>query len=128
MKRESSFENNELTIISSGVIFEGKMKCNGNIRVDGAIVGDIDAKGNITVGTNGKVKGEINAKDITVGGRVEGIVKAENKVILEAKSNLKGELFSKILVIAAGAVFDGTSKMTSSGKIPIKTPQTLNIK
>ena len=128
MKRENSFENNELTIISSGVVFEGKMKCNGNIRVDGAIIGDIDAKGNITVGTNGKVKGEINAKDITIGGKVEGIVRAESKVILEAKSSLKGELITKILVIAAGALFDGTSKMTSSEKIPIKTPQTLNIK
>jgi len=128
LKKENNFENNDLTIISSGVVFEGKMKCSGNIRVDGVINGDVDAKGNITIGTNGKVKGEINAKDITIGGKVDGIVRAENKVMLEAKSSLKGELITKILVIAAGAIFDGTSKMISEEKIPIKTPQTLNIK
>lgn len=128
MKRDNSFENNELTIISSGVVLEGKLKCSGNIRIDGSINGDIYAAGNITVGNSGKVIGEISAKDITIGGKVEGIVKAENKIILEAKSKLKGELITKILVIAAGAQFDGTSKMTSAEKIPIKTPQTLNIK
>jgi len=128
LKKDNSFENNELTIISSGVVLEGKMKCNGNIRIDGAIHGDIDANGNITIGTNGRVKGEIIAKDITIGGKVEGIIRAENKVILETKSVLRGELNTKILVIAAGAIFDGTSKMISTEKIPIKTPQTLNIK
>ena len=128
MKRDNSFENNELTIISSGVVLEGKLKCSGNIRIDGSINGDIYAAGNITVGNSGKVIGEISAKDITIGGKVEGIVKAENKIILEAKSKLKGELITKILVIVAGAQFDGTSKMTSAEKIPIKTPQTLNIK
>ncbi|PIW69375.1 MAG: cell shape determination protein CcmA [Ignavibacteriales bacterium CG12_big_fil_rev_8_21_14_0_65_30_8] len=104
------------------------MKCNGNIRVDGAIHGDIDAVGNITIGSSGKVKGEITAKDITIGGKVDGIVRAENKVVLEAKSMLRGELNTKILVIAEGAIFDGTSKMMSNEKIPIKTPQTLNVK
>lgn len=128
MKKDNSFKNNELTIISTGVVLEGKMKCNGNIRVDGAIHGDIDAVGNITIGSSGKVKGEITAKDITIGGKVDGIVRAENKVVLEAKSMLRGELNTKILVIAEGAIFDGTSKMMSNEKIPIKTPQTLNVK
>ncbi len=128
MKKDNSFENNELTIISSGVVLEGKLKCSGNIRVDGTINGDIYAEGNITVGTNGKVIGEINAKDLTIGGKVDGIVRAQNKVILEAKAILKGELITKILVIEAGAQFDGTSKMTSAEKIPIKTPQTINLK
>lgn len=127
MKKDNSFENNELTIISSGVVLEGKMKCSGNIRVDGTINGDVYAEGNITIGTNGKVIGEINAKDLTIGGKVDGIVRAKNKVILEAKAILKGELITKILVIAAGAKFDGTSKMTSAEKVPIKTPQTINL-
>jgi cytoskeletal protein CcmA (bactofilin family) len=128
LKKDNNFENNELTIISSGVVLEGKLKCSGNIRVDGTINGDIYAEGNITVGTNGKVIGEINAKDLTIGGKVDGIVRAQNKVILEAKAILKGELITKILVIEAGAQFDGTSKMTSAEKIPIKTPQTINLK
>lgn len=128
MKKDNSFENNELTILSSGVVLEGNMKCSGNIRVDGTINGDIVAEGNITIGTNGKVIGEISAKDINIGGKVDGIVRAQNKVILESKTILKGEIITKILVIEAGAQFDGISKMTSAEKIPIKTPQTINLK
>lgn len=128
MKKDYSFENNELTIISTGVVLEGNMKCTGNIRVDGTINGDIVAEGNITVGTNGKVVGEISANDINIGGKVDGIVRAQNKVVLEAKAMLKGELITKILVIEAGAQFDGTSKMTSAEKVPIKTPQTIDLK
>lgn len=104
-------KSDETTIISNGVRIEGKVTSAGNIRVDGEIQGDISSKSNVIVGESGQVNGQINADSITIGGKVSGSVQAKDKLTLEAKANLKGDLFTKILVVEAGAKFDGKSKM-----------------
>ena len=104
-------KSDETTIISNGVRIEGKVTSAGNIRVDGEIQGDISSKSNVVVGESGQVNGQINADSITIGGRVSGSLRAKDKLTLEAKANLKGDLFTKILVVEAGAKFDGKSKM-----------------
>lgn len=111
-------KSDETTIISSGVRIEGKVSSDGNIRVDGEIQGDILSKSNVVVGDTGHVNGQINADSITIGGKVSGSVKAKDKLTLESKANLKGDLFTKILVVEAGATFDGNSKMGDAKDIP----------
>jgi cytoskeletal protein CcmA (bactofilin family) len=104
-------EEGDITIISHGVKLEGKISSGGSIRVDGTIQGDINSQGNVTVGEQGDVNGQINAITVTVGGKVVGSVNAKEKIIMEAKANLKGDIFTKILVVEAGAHFVGKSNM-----------------
>ncbi len=112
MKQRNTNEGkDEVTIISAGVVIEGKLISNGNVRVDGSVNGDISANGNVTVGENGDVSGQINAEAIVIGGKVTGTVKSRDKLTLEAKAVLKGDILTKILVVEAGAQFDGQSKM-----------------
>jgi len=115
----------DITIISSGVKIEGKVTSNGSIRVDGALQGDLSAKGNVTVGEQGDINGQINANVVNIGGKVVGTVNAKEKLVLESKSSLKGDIISKILVIEAGAKFDGKSSMGESIKETVmpKPPQ-----
>jgi len=109
-----SSKSEETTIISRGVKIEGKITSSGNIRVDGEIQGDIFSESNITIGEDAKVNGQINANAITIGGTVSGIVRAKEKLILDSKSNLKGDIFTKSLIIEEGAKFDGKSKTGES--------------
>lgn len=112
MKQRNTNEGkDEVTIISAGVIIEGKLTSNGNVRVDGSVNGDIAANGNVTVGENGEVNGEIHAEAIVIGGKVIGTVSSKDKLTLEGKAVLKGDILTKILVVEAGAQFDGQSKM-----------------
>jgi cytoskeletal protein CcmA (bactofilin family) len=104
-------KSEETTIISNGVKIEGKITSSGNIRVDGEIFGDIISQSNVTVGENGKVNGQISAAAITIGGMVSGTVRAKEKLILDAKCNLNGDIFTKIFSVEAGAKFEGKSKM-----------------
>jgi cytoskeletal protein CcmA (bactofilin family) len=114
----------EITIISSGVKLEGKITSGGSIRVDGVIVGDIISEANVTVGEHGEVKGEINANVITLGGKVNGSVHSKDKLVLESKANLKGDIFTKMLVVEAGARFDGKSNMGEDKEVPKPTTST----
>jgi cytoskeletal protein CcmA (bactofilin family) len=113
LKNESfgGVKSEETTIISNGVKIEGKISSSGNIRVDGEVLGDIISQSNVSIGESGQVNGQINANVITIGGKVSGTVKAKEKLVLDSKGNLKGDIFTKILVVEAGAKFDGKSKM-----------------
>jgi cytoskeletal protein CcmA (bactofilin family) len=120
--KNSNIGKDEVTIISAGVLIEGKMSSNGNIRIDGTVNGNVMADGNITVGENGEINGEINGEVVTLGGKAIGSVTAKEKLTLEAKSYLKGDLLTKILVIDAGAIFDGKSSMNSGEPLPPQLP------
>lgn len=104
----------EVTIISSGVVIDGKVTSNGNVRVDGSVKGDITAQGNLTVGEHGTIQGQLTGETVSIGGKVEGTVNAKEKLVLETKAVLKGDLITKILVVEAGAVFEGRSSMSSN--------------
>lgn len=110
--KKSDLSHN-VTIISQGVKVEGKIIAEGDIRIDGEVDGDISANGNITIGEHGIINGEISAEVISLGGKVYGTISAKEKLVLESRSILKGDLITKILVIEAGAKFDGSSQMTS---------------
>lgn len=120
--KPKNFENgtDEVTIISSGVVIEGKLSSKGNVRVDGVVKGDVNVSGNVTIGESGDINGEINADVITVSGKIVGKLNAKEKVVLESKAMLKGDLVAKILVVEAGAKFDGNSKMDGP---PVQAPK-----
>jgi len=107
-------DSEEITIISYGVKVEGKVSSNGSIRLDGTIQGDIICQGSVTIGESGEVFGKVNGQSITIGGKVEGMINAKEKLMLESKADLKGDIYTKILVVEAGARFDGKSNMGQS--------------
>jgi len=114
--------NDSVTIISEGVKLDGKLISKGNVRIDGNINGDIQAAGNITVGEHGEITGEIKAQVIIIGGKIAGTVVANEKIVLQSSSNLKGDLITKILVVEEGAIFDGKSAMSTNDKPTNPTP------
>ena len=79
-------EEGDITIISHGVKLEGKISSGGSIRVDGTIQGDINSQGNVTVGEQGDVNGQINAISVTVGGKVVGSINAKEKILKKSSS------------------------------------------
>ena len=127
MLKSSSMEearSEEITIVSRGVKIDGKLTCNGNIRIEGEIKGDISSQRNVIIGERGNVNGQINADSITIGGKVTGTVNANKKLVLNPSGDLKGDIITKILVIEAGARFEGKSKMGNSGET-LKTQEPL---
>ncbi|NOX64438.1 MAG: polymer-forming cytoskeletal protein [Chlorobi bacterium] len=104
----------EISILSNGLKFEGKLTSEGNVRIDGDFTGDIIINGNLTLGDKSIVKGNIKATNITISGKVDGIVEASEKIVLESTSRLIGDLTARILVVNEGSIFDGKSKMNSN--------------
>jgi cytoskeletal protein CcmA (bactofilin family) len=104
----------ELNIIGSGTTVEGKIRTQGNIRVDGKMVGELHAAENVAVGLTGEIEGNINGRNVTIGGKIRGNIIAVDKLVFEGKAVVRGDIRAARLVIDEGAVFDGKISMSDA--------------
>ena len=104
----------ELNLIAAGTVFEGKLRTPGSIRIDGKIVGEVSATQGISIGNSGEIEGNVSAKNVTIGGRIKGAILAQEKLVLESKAIVHGDIRAARLVIDEGAVFDGNCKMAEA--------------
>ncbi len=101
-----------LSLIGANTSVEGKLMTEGSIRIDGKLVGDVVAKANVAVGLTGQVEGSVTGKNIALAGHVKGHVTAGEKLILESKSVMRGDIRALKLVVDEGATFDGHCGMS----------------
>ena len=116
------------TVIGSDSTIRGELTIQGTVRVDGNVEGDIRADW-VIVGETGKVRGNVQARAMVVGGKVEGNIDAAEIVELKDKAQVFGEICAAKLAMSEGALFDGQSSMkqkkeTSGGQEKRVTPLT----
>lgn len=105
------------SFIGGSSSFKGEIDSKGTLRVDGIVEGNINADW-VVLGESSHVKGDISARGIVVGGRVDGNLKAKEIVEIKNKGQIYGDIFSVKLTIAEGAIFDGRSSMhRDEGKV-----------
>ena len=95
------------TIIGAGSAVSGDVRANGFIRVDGDIDGNLDSTGNIIIGNNARINGNINALSTVVGGIVIGDIYAPNGIKLLSSSAVIGNICTKNLEIEENVIFHG---------------------
>lgn len=103
----------DLSLVGKGSTVEGSIKTDGGIRIDGTVIGEIRAKAAAAVGEGGVVDGSLTAKSISVAGKVRGNLTATEKLTLESRSIVSGDIRAARLIVDEGAVFDGKCKMSS---------------
>jgi cytoskeletal protein CcmA (bactofilin family) len=114
------------TIIGKGSKINGTLFVEGGVRIDGKIEGKIESNGFVTIGLSGEAQADIKAKECLISGKVTGNINVSEGLELDRTANLTGDITAKVLKVHTGAVFNGSSKMGSSIKQPVKTPVNLN--
>jgi cytoskeletal protein CcmA (bactofilin family) len=104
------------TIIGKGASFDGLLEIAGGLRVDGTLKGKIHNADIIFVGPSGTLEADVEAKECIVGGVVRGNIKAPDKVELQAKSQVEGDIITYSLVVEQGAIFHGNCQMKKQGQ------------
>ena len=103
-----------LNLIGAGTTVEGKIRTQGSIRIDGKLTGEVQAAENLAVGVTGEVEATIAGRNVTIGGKVKGNITSAEKLVLEGKAVVRGDVRATKLVIDEGAVFDGKVTMTET--------------
>ncbi|MDI6802359.1 MAG: polymer-forming cytoskeletal protein [Bacteroidota bacterium] len=112
--------SNELNLIGTGTIIEGKLRSRGNIRIDGKVIGELFASELVSVGSSGEIEGSVSAKNISIGGKIKGSITVQEKLVLENKAIVSGDIRAAKLVIDEGAIFDGNCTMSGSKTLPLQ--------
>ena len=103
-----------LNTIAQDTKIKGNIESNGDIRIDGQLVGDLDCKGRAVVGPEAKVNGTIRCKNAEILGEVNGELIVSELLSLKNSANITGDLTMGKLSVEPGARFVGNCKMGNS--------------
>lgn len=109
---ENETTSNNINLIGFGTEIHGDIMCNGDLRIDGSLVGNISAKGKVVVGETGKIKGEIACKNSDISGVVDGKITVSELLSLKSSAKIIGDMSTNRLAIEPGSRFTGYCDMT----------------
>ncbi len=114
--KELRMAEGKLTTLTSDADIKGTIKFGEALRIDGKFDGElITDKGELVVGKTGNVKANVKVRSAVIEGRVEGNIRASDKIEFKQKVQLMGDLQAKALVIEEGVVFVGKCNVNPEG-------------
>ena len=99
------------TTIGSSVSFQGVLKAEGNIKIDGLFEGQIETAGNVIIARTAKVAANISARNVLVAGLVVGNIIAHEQLDILSSGRIKGDIEATTLFIEEGGKHHGQTKM-----------------
>tara|TARA_B100000508_G_C11425660_1_gene260674 strand:+ start:633 stop:1061 length:429 start_codon:yes stop_codon:yes gene_type:complete len=111
MARNNDIDASSINIIRSGTSINGDIDCEGDIRIDGKLFGNLKSEGKVVVGEHGVVEGTIECAYATISGGVKANITVNELLSLKSTANLVGEIITNKLQIEPGANFSGNCKM-----------------
>lgn len=106
--------------IGKSVSIKGELSGSEDIYVDGQVEGSIQLSGNsLTVGPNGRVRANVSAKNVTVGGSLDGNIQATERTELRKTAVVNGDVQTKRIAIEEGAYFKGKLEISQDAKSPV---------
>ena len=109
------------SVIGEGSMFEGKFYISGSLQIDGRFEGEIQTKDQLIVGETGKVKTDILARKVIVGGTVIGNIEAGEEVSLLSTGRVLGNIRAPKVNIAEGVVVKGEISIDAGQKKDVKS-------
>ena len=82
-----------------------------NLRINGKFEGNLDTRGNLTIGSTAVINADIIGDNIIVGGRIKGKITAKERLTLLPQAIVEGHIYPARLNVAEGAILEGQCSM-----------------
>ena len=121
-KKEAAFETSlGNSLLGKGVVIKGDINTDGDIRIEGKVLGNIKVSGKLVIGEGAEIRGDIQANHLEVFGKVKGKLVVDEFLAIKGNGVVEGELFAAKLQIEPTAFFSGVSHMHEpAGVVVIK--------
>src|SRR5437868_13183922 len=115
--RNAVLNTQEQATIGKSLVIKGEVTGSESLYIDGKIEGSIQLPGNrVTVGRNGQVSANINAREVVVLGKVRGNLNASDRVDIRNEGSLTGDVVAQRISIEDGAFFKGGIDIRKPGQ------------
>jgi cytoskeletal protein CcmA (bactofilin family) len=109
-KSSNSYE----VVIGEHTEFNGNINAEGNVRIDGQLVGDVKSNGEVFIGSNSTITGDITSSQLTISGVVQGEVKVIGELKITETGNLVGDILVSSFIINKGGTFKGNCSINTA--------------
>lgn len=114
----------DMANIGKSISIKGDLTGNEDLVLEGKVEGKVDLPNNqLTIGANGAVKAEIQAKAVIVVGKVTGNIRGTDRIEIQATGVVDGDVSAPRLVVAEGAVLNGSIAMSEKGPAAASPPE-----
>lgn len=105
----------EAAIIGPSIQLDGDLRGQEDLLIEGEVNGTVQLRSNsLTVGSQGKIRADVYAKEIHVDGLVEGDLFGAERVIVRKSAQVRGNITSPRVTLEEGARFKGSVEMDSA--------------
>ena len=100
------------TIVGPGALISGNVTFSGFLRIDGDIDGNVQTKGRVIIGEEARIRGNIHAASVSVGGIVQGDIIAPEYVVILSSGMVIGSVLTKKLRVDDDVILHGFCSAT----------------
>jgi cytoskeletal protein CcmA (bactofilin family) len=105
--------------ITPGLTLKGEISGREDLWIGGNVDGTMRLESaRLIVGASGKVHGEMEAREIVIEGKVEGDLRAAERLEITATGAVRGDAAAPRVALHEGAVFNGSMEVTRAGESP----------
>jgi cytoskeletal protein CcmA (bactofilin family) len=122
-KRKSHNVDKIEAVIGPAASFNGHLKCDGSVRIDGLCEGSIETAGNVIIGERAQVVADITAENVSVSGAVKGSITARGRLEILSTGRVWADIAVTSFLIDDGGFFRGKSIMSSEPEPSLEAPQ-----
>jgi len=94
-------------VIGRSAKVRGRITGDGDLTVLGTVEGEVNLKGDLTVGEGGSIHSNIDAHTVSISGTVEGDVRASGVIRIESGASVRGDMHGASVAIEEGAAYTG---------------------
>lgn len=112
----ASHERDAETIIGPSVKVEGDFTSQGDVVVEGTVIGTMKTEKHLRINDSAVIRADIRANTAFIAGEVHGNVKIAEKLEVTSSAKIFGDVEARALLIAEGGVLQGKCTMVKEEK------------
>ncbi|NND78135.1 MAG: polymer-forming cytoskeletal protein [Flavobacteriales bacterium] len=112
-------QSGKVNAIVEGTQIEGTITSDGNFRIDGRVMGNVNIKGRLIIGAKGSVEGQVVCNDAEIEGTFDGHIQINNLLSLKSSSKIKGDAVFERLKVEEGAQLSCTCNIKKALSNPV---------
>lgn len=103
------------SLVSKDALWEGRLVCTGDVRIEGTLQGDIETSGTLFVIEGARVSGSVRARRVLLAGEIEGQLRCDERLEVLSGGVIRAEIDTGGLVVHEGAFIDSKFQMRRDG-------------